>query len=49
MLYEVITGVVYSDYIWALPESQEGIALVYNKALVTDEYLPTDPMRNNFV
>ncbi len=39
-----VAGVVYSDYIWALPESQEGIALVYNKALVTDEYLPTDPM-----
>ena len=39
-----IAGVVYSDFIWALPESQEGIALLYNKDLVTEEYLPTDPM-----
>jgi len=39
-----VNGVVWSDMIWALPESQEGIALVYNKDLVTAEYLPTDPM-----
>ena len=30
--------------IWGLPETQEGIALVYNKALVTEEYLPADPL-----
>lgn len=39
-----IKGVVWQDKIWALPESQEGIALVYNKDLVTDEYLPKDPL-----
>jgi len=39
-----VNGVVWSGKIWALPESQEGIALIYNKAIVTDEYLPTDPM-----
>ncbi len=39
-----VRGVVWQDKIWGLPESQEGIALVYNKALVTDEYVPTDPM-----
>ncbi|HNS51757.1 MAG TPA: extracellular solute-binding protein [Anaerolineae bacterium] len=39
-----VRGVVWQDKIWGLPESQEGIAFVYNKALVTDEYLPTDPM-----
>jgi arabinogalactan oligomer/maltooligosaccharide transport system substrate-binding protein len=39
-----VRGVVWRDMIWGLPESQEGIAIVYNKALVTDEYLPTDPM-----
>jgi arabinogalactan oligomer/maltooligosaccharide transport system substrate-binding protein len=38
-----IAGVVYQDKVWALPETQEGIALVYNKDLVTDEFLPTDP------
>ena len=39
-----VRGVVWQDKIWGLPESQEGIAFVYNKAMVTDEYLPTDPM-----
>lgn len=39
-----VNGVVWQDKIWALPESQEAIALVYNKDVVTDEYLPTDPM-----
>jgi len=39
-----VAGVQWSDMIWGLPESQEGIALIYNKALVTEEYLPTDPM-----
>jgi arabinogalactan oligomer/maltooligosaccharide transport system substrate-binding protein len=39
-----VNGVVYEDMIWGLPETQEGIALVYNKDIVTDEYLPTDPM-----
>jgi len=38
-----IAGVVWQDKVWALPETQEGIALVYNKDLVTAEYLPTDP------
>jgi len=39
-----VRGVVWQDKIWALPESQEGIAIVYNKAMVSDDYLPTDPM-----
>jgi len=38
-----IAGVVWQDKVWALPETQEGIALVYNKDLVTAEFLPTDP------
>jgi arabinogalactan oligomer/maltooligosaccharide transport system substrate-binding protein len=38
-----VQGVVWQGKIWGLPESQEGIAFVYNKALVTDEFLPTDP------
>lgn len=39
-----VAGVQWSGMIWGLPESQEGIALIYNKAVVTEEYLPTDPM-----
>jgi arabinogalactan oligomer/maltooligosaccharide transport system substrate-binding protein len=38
-----IRGVVWQDKIWALPESQEGIAFVYNKEMVGEEYLPSDP------
>jgi putative multiple sugar transport system substrate-binding protein len=38
-----VAGMQYAGGIWGLPESQEGIALVYNKDLVTEEYLPTDP------
>ena len=37
-------GVQYDGSIWGLPESQEGIALVYNRDFVPLEYLPTDPM-----
>jgi arabinogalactan oligomer/maltooligosaccharide transport system substrate-binding protein len=39
-----VAGVVWQDRIWGLPETQEGIALVYNKDLVSDEFLPSDPM-----
>ena len=38
-----VAGMQYADGVWGLPESQEGIALVYNKAVVTEEYIPTDP------
>jgi arabinogalactan oligomer/maltooligosaccharide transport system substrate-binding protein len=36
-------GVQWNGKIWALPESQEALAFIYNKALVTDEYLPKNP------
>lgn len=39
-----VNGVVWQDKIWALPESQEGIALVYNTALASADDFPTDPM-----
>ena len=39
-----VRGVIWQGKIWGLPESQEGIAFVYNKAMVDDKYLPTDPM-----
>ncbi len=37
-----VKGVVWQGKIWALPESQEGIALIYNKAVLTDKYMPKD-------
>jgi len=39
-----VNGVVWQDKIWALPESQEGIALVYNTALASAADFPSDPM-----
>ncbi|MFH2103845.1 MAG: extracellular solute-binding protein [Chloroflexota bacterium] len=39
-----IAGVVWQDMIWALPETQEGIAFVYNIDLVPEQYLPTNPL-----
>lgn len=39
-----VKGVVWQGKIWAIPEAQEAVALVYNKDLVTSDYLPTDPM-----
>jgi len=39
-----VVGVVWNDTIWGLPETMEGIAMLYNMDLVTDEYLPADPM-----
>jgi len=39
-----VNGVTWMGSIWGLPETQEGIALIYNKDLVTEEYLPTDPL-----
>lgn len=39
-----VAGVVWQGKIWALPESQEGIAIVYNKALASEADFPSDPM-----
>lgn len=39
-----VNGVVWQDKIWALPESQEAIAVVYNKAAVSEADFPSDPM-----
>ena len=38
-----VNGVVWQGKIWALPESQEGIAIVYNKAVASDADFPSDP------
>jgi arabinogalactan oligomer / maltooligosaccharide transport system substrate-binding protein len=38
-----VNGVVWQDQIWGLPESQEGIALVYNRALASEADFPANP------
>jgi len=35
-----VAGVVWNGQIWGLPETMEGIALVYNRALLSEEDLP---------
>lgn len=37
-----VSGVTWNGKTWALPESQEGIALIYNKDVVKEEDLPKD-------
>jgi arabinogalactan oligomer/maltooligosaccharide transport system substrate-binding protein len=38
-----VAGVQWNGKIWALPESQEAMTLVYNKALAGPSDFPTDP------
>ena len=38
-----VAGVQWNGKIWALPESQEAIALVYNKALASASDFPSNP------
>lgn len=38
-----VEAAVYGNRAFAVPHLQEGIALVYNKDLVTGDYLPDDP------
>ena len=40
-------GMIWNGQIWGLPETQEGITLVYNKALVKESDFPTDPQDFN--
>ena len=37
-------AMVWQGDVWGVPESQEGIALVYNKALISEEDIPSDPL-----
>ena len=37
-------GMVWQGDVWGIPESQEGIALVYNKAVISEDMIPSDPM-----
>jgi arabinogalactan oligomer / maltooligosaccharide transport system substrate-binding protein len=39
-----VNGVLFMDQIWGLPESQEGIAIVYNRAVASEADFPADPL-----
>lgn len=39
-----VAGVVWQGEVWGVPESQEGIALVYNTALADETSFPSDPL-----
>ena len=39
-----VKSVIWQDKVWALPDSQEGIAIVYNKAVAKESDFPSDPM-----
>lgn len=39
-----VNGVIYQDQIWGLPEAQEGIAMVYNRAVASEADFPADPL-----
>ena len=39
-----VNGMIWHGKIWALPESQSGVAIVYNKALAGEADFPADPM-----
>jgi arabinogalactan oligomer/maltooligosaccharide transport system substrate-binding protein len=38
------SAMVWQGDVWGIPESQEGIAIVYNKALVDETTFPSDPL-----
>ena len=48
-IYEPVTvkGMMWQGKIWGLPEVQDGIALVYNKALVQESDFPANPQDFN--
>lgn len=38
------TAMVWQGDVWGIPEAQEGIALVYNKSVLSEDMIPSDPM-----
>ncbi len=42
-------GVTYKNQVWGLPDTQEGIALVYNKGVITSTELPNPTDFNDFL
>jgi arabinogalactan oligomer / maltooligosaccharide transport system substrate-binding protein len=37
------TAMIWQGDVWGVPESQEGIALVFNRELISEEDIPSDP------
>jgi arabinogalactan oligomer/maltooligosaccharide transport system substrate-binding protein len=35
-----VKGMIWDDLVWGIPDTQEGIALVYNRDLITDTAIP---------
>lgn len=35
-----VNGVIWNDHIWGIPDFQEGIALVYNREVISDTQIP---------
>jgi arabinogalactan oligomer / maltooligosaccharide transport system substrate-binding protein len=42
-----VNGVLFMDQVWGLPESQEGIAIVYNRTSASEADFPADPLDFN--
>jgi arabinogalactan oligomer/maltooligosaccharide transport system substrate-binding protein len=38
-----VDAMVWQGDVWGIPESQEGIAIVYNKELISEDMIPSDP------
>lgn len=38
-----VDAMVWQDDVWGIPEAQEGIAIVYNKELISEDMIPSDP------
>ena len=38
------SAMVWQGDVWGIPEAQEGIALVYNKAVLSEDMFPSDPL-----
>lgn len=36
-------AMIWQDDVWGIPEAQEGIAIVYNKELISEDMIPSDP------
>lgn len=37
------SAMVWQGDVWGIPEAQEGIAIVYNKELISEDMIPSDP------
>lgn len=39
-----VNAMIWQDEVWGIPESQEGIALVYNTDVISPDMIPSDPL-----